>query len=147
MTASLERSWAIVLRQLYLLRGSWTRVLPIFCWVVIDIVLWGYLSRYLDSIVPNGHFLPILLGAVLLWDFFGRVAHGISTAFLEDVWSRNFLNTFASPLTVGEYLTGLVATGMLTSLVGLVIMLALATAVFGTTFLQLGLAQIGRAHV
>ena len=40
-----------------------------------------------------------MLGAVLLWDFMTRVMQGITTAFLEDVWSRNFLNLFASPLS------------------------------------------------
>jgi ABC-2 type transport system permease protein len=32
----------------------------------------------------------MLLGAVLLWDFFTRVMHGVTIAFFEDVWSRNF---------------------------------------------------------
>ena len=45
---------------------------------------------------------------MLLWDFFSRVMHGVTTAFFEDVWSRNFLNFFASPLTISEYLAGLV---------------------------------------
>ena len=29
-------------------------------------------------------------------------------AFFEDVWSRNFVNIFATPLLISEYLTGLV---------------------------------------
>ena len=37
----------------------------------------------------------MLLGAVLLWDFFSRVMHGVTTTFFEDVWSRNFLNLFS----------------------------------------------------
>ncbi len=35
---------AIVLRQLYLLRGSASRVAPLFVWVAIDIVLWGFMT-------------------------------------------------------------------------------------------------------
>jgi ABC-2 type transport system permease protein len=61
-------------------------------------------------------------------------------AFFEDVWSRNFLNIFASPLSITEYLTGLVATSIATSSVGLVVMLFLATAVFGLSFFTYGLA-------
>ena len=83
------------------------RVLPLFAWVAIDIVLWGFITRYLNTVAQAGFdFVPVLLGAVLLWDFFTRVMHGVSMAFLEDVWSRNFLNLFASPLTIGEYLGG-----------------------------------------
>ena len=64
---------------------------------------------------------------------------GVSTAFLEDVWSRNFLNLFSSPLSVSEYLSGLVITSVLTSCVGLVVMLLLATGVFHLQFFSVGL--------
>ena len=40
-----SRVAAIVLRQIYLLRGSPQRVLPLFAWVAIDIVLWGFITR------------------------------------------------------------------------------------------------------
>src|SRR5512140_722445 len=93
---------AVVLRQAYLLRGSPARVVPLFAWVAVDIVLWGYLTRYLNTVAAAGFdFVPALLGAVLLWDFFSRVMHGVSMAFFEDVWSRNFLNVFAAPITPG----------------------------------------------
>ena len=42
--------------------------------------------------------MPALLGAVLLWDFLTRVMQGVTMAFFEDVWTRNFLNIFATPL-------------------------------------------------
>ena len=131
---------AIALRQFYLLRGSPTRVLPIFAWVAVDIVLWGFLTRYLNSIGTGGvDFVPRLLGGVLFWDFFTRVMQGVSMAFFEDVWSRNFLNIFATPLTNAEYVAGLVLTSICTSLLGLAAMLALATLVFGLQFAALGI--------
>src|SRR5271157_4270079 len=90
---------AIVLRHFYLLRGSPARVLPLFAWVAIDIVLWGFITRYLNSVAaPGFNFVPSLLGAALLWDFLVRVMQGVTMAFFEDVWSRNFLNIFATPL-------------------------------------------------
>jgi ABC-2 type transport system permease protein len=138
-----RRTAAIILRYAYLLRGNPARWLPIFAWVAIDIVLWGYLSRYLNSITgARLNFVPTLLGAVLLFDFFTRVMHGVSGVFLEDVWSRNFLNLFASPLSISQYLLGLVVTSTATSLVGLVVMLVLATAVFGLSFFSLGVTLV-----
>jgi len=62
------RTGAIVLRHFYLLRGSLTRVVPVFIWVAIDIVLWGFITRYLNAVSGAGlDFVPVLLGAVLLW--------------------------------------------------------------------------------
>src|SRR5690625_1760460 len=140
MLLSLSRVGATVLRQLYLLRASPVRVLPLFAWAAIDIVLWGFITLYLDSIVISDlKLVSTLLGAVLLWSFFGRVMHGVTTAFLEDVWSRNFLNLFASPLTIAEYISSLVITSVLTSLVGLVVMLVLAALAFGLSFAVYGM--------
>jgi ABC-2 type transport system permease protein len=133
---------AIALRQFYLMKGSPVRVLPLFIWVAIDILLWGFITKYLNSMSAGPNFVPILLGAVLLWDFFTRVMHGIATSFFEDVWSRNFLNIFASPLSIGEYLSGLVLTSILSSLVGLAVMLLLATLGFGLPIFVYGLATI-----
>jgi len=130
---------AILLRQWYLLRGSPVRALPMFAWVGIDMVLWGFISRFLNSVsAAEINFTAVFLGAVLLWDLCGRVMQGLTTAFLEDVWTRNFLNLFASPLRISEYVTGLVLASIATSMVGLAVMLALAVPVFGLSFLALG---------
>jgi ABC-2 type transport system permease protein len=137
------RAAAIFLRQLYLMRGSVARLLPLFAWITVDIVLWGFITRYLNTVAAPGYnFVPALLGAVLLWDFFARVMHGVTTAFLEDVWSRNFLNFFASPLKISEYLAGLVVSSVATSAVGLLVMLLLASFVFGLSFASYGLLLI-----
>lgn len=94
----INRIAGILLRQYYLLRGSPARILPLFAWVAIDIVLWGFISKYLNSFASAGFsFVPTLLGAVLLWDFMVRVMQGVTLAFLEDVWTRNFLNIFRDP--------------------------------------------------
>ncbi len=134
---------AIVLRYCYLLRGSPARVLPLFAWVAIDIVLWGFITRYLNTVAaPGFNFVPSLLGAVLLWDFLVRVMLGVTTAFFEDVWSRNFLNIFATPLKISEYVSGLALSSIATSAVGLAVMLVLAAAAFGLSFLGYGLMLI-----
>ncbi len=136
-----NRVLAISLRYFYLLRGSPARVAPLFAWVAIDIVLWGFISRYLNAVSGSGfNFIPTLLGAVLLWDFLIRIMQGVTMAFFEDVWSRNFLNIFATPLRTSEYLGGLVLTSILTSAVGLAAMLVLATGVFGLSFMAYGAA-------
>jgi ABC-2 type transport system permease protein len=135
-----SRAYAIALRHFYLLRGSVARFLPLFAWVAIDMVLWGFMSRYLNSVsaTPGLDFVHTLLGAVLLWDFFTRVMQGVTMVFFEDVWSRNFLNIFATPLSISEYVGGLVLSSIATSMVGLAVMLLLASTVFGLSFAAYG---------
>ncbi|MBN1493396.1 MAG: ABC transporter permease [Candidatus Omnitrophica bacterium] len=140
---NIRRIWAIVLRQLYLIRSSLSRVLPLFVWVAVDVVLWGFLTRYLNEVAPaRFNFVPALLGAVVLWDFFIRIMHGVTMCFFEDVWSRNFLNIFSTPLTIGEYIAGLVCSSMITSTVSVAVMFLLAVLVFGLSFFMYGSAII-----
>lgn len=143
MIPSLNRVAAIALRQFYLIRGSVARVIPLFAWVAVDMILWGFITRYLNSVSsPGFNFVPTLLGAVLLWDFFIRAMQGVTMAFFEDVWSRNFLNIFATPLTIAEYLNGLVLSSIATSSVGLAVMLALATLIFGLSYMVYGIMLV-----
>jgi ABC-2 type transport system permease protein len=138
-----RRIYAIILRYFYLLKGSLTRIVPLFVWGIIDIILWGFITKYLNSVSNSGFsFVPTLLGAVLLWDYFIRVMYGVTTTFFEDVWSRNFLNMFASPVSISEYLAGIVSVSVITSTVGLLGMLLLALVVFGLTFFSLGILII-----
>jgi ABC-2 type transport system permease protein len=139
----LSRTFAITLRQYYLIRGSLSRVFPLFIWVAIDIVLWGFITRYLNTVTSVGYNLvPALLGAVLLWDFQTRVMQGVTMAFFEDVWSRNFLNIFATPLTITEYVAGLVLSSIATSAIGLVVMLLVASLVFGLSLFVYGVMLV-----
>lgn len=139
----LGRTLAITLRQYYLIRGSLSRVFPLFIWVAIDIVLWGFITKYLNTVTSSSYdFVSALLGAVLLWDFQTRVMQGVTMAFFEDVWSRNFLNIFATPLSITEYLAGLVLSSIATSTVGLIVMLMVASLVFGLSLFVYGVMLV-----
>src|SRR4051812_3149492 len=102
---SLKRTYAISLRYIYLLLDNPQRLVTIFLWVLLDIILWGFLTRYLNDVGNAGFsFVPVLLGAIMLSDLLSRVQQGVSVPFLEDIWSRNLINYFASPLRIHEYL-------------------------------------------
>ncbi len=59
--------------------------------------------------------------------------------FLEDIWTQNFINYFASPLEIREYLAGLVLTSIATSLIGFWIMVLIAGLAFGYNIFKIGL--------
>ena len=137
---SLSRISAIFLRQLFLFRGNPVRLVSIFLWLVIDVIQWGFISKYLGSLGQDTFsFITVILGAIILWEFMARVQQGIMMAFLEDIWTQNFINFFASPLRVREYLCGLVMTSVATSLAAFLIMIAIAGAAFGYDVLKIGL--------
>lgn len=123
-----------------MIRGSFARLFPLFAWIAIDMILWGFLTQYLNQVSSaKFNFVPVLLGAILFWDFFIRIMQGVTMAFFEDVWSRNFLNIFATPLTVSEYVGGLVLSSIFTSIIGLSVMLFVAAACFKLSLLVYGM--------
>lgn len=138
----LKPAFAIAMRHFFLLYTSVARIPQLFVWVFIDILLWGFVARYLNTMGTGQDFISMFLGTILLWAFLVRVMHSIIVVFFEDVWTRNFLNIFASPLSLSQYVTGLVIAGTLTSFVGLAAMLILAVGVFGLSYLTYGLMLI-----
>ncbi|MBV9349425.1 MAG: ABC transporter permease [Patescibacteria group bacterium] len=138
----IRRIYGLALRQFYLLRATPTRFVQIFAWGALDLILWGFITKYLAATGGGSVVVSTFLGAILLWDFLGRVMQSIDTAFFEDVWSRNFLNMFGSPISPKEYIAGLVAVGILTSTLSFVVMIALATLLFGFSIFSYGIALL-----
>ena len=135
-----SRVYSIFLRQFFLMRSNPVRLINIFMWTVFDIIQWGLITKYLGGF-GGAVFsaVTVILGSIVLWGFMSRIQQGIMSSFLEDIWAQNFINFFASPLMVKEYLSGLILTSVVTSLMGLVATFALAILVFGYNILVLGL--------
>jgi ABC-2 type transport system permease protein len=131
----------VVLRDLYALRHSVVRVFEILYWPLVELLIWGYVSLYLQARqVPA--VVAGLLGGVLLWQLLHRSQAEISIAFMEDVWSRNLLNVFASPLTPGEYVAGMVAFSFAKLVAATAIMGVLALVLYGFGLFSLGPALV-----
>ena len=137
---SISRIYAVFVRQIFLYKSNPTRIVSTFLWIIIDVILWGFITKYLASLGKDTFsFVNVVLGAIILWGFMTRIEHGLMMAFLEDIWSRNFINYFASPLKIGEYLAGLVTTSITTGICGFLVMLLIAGLCFGYNIFKLGL--------
>lgn len=133
------RIYAIYIRQLFLLRSNFARLATVFLWIIIDIIQWGFITKYIGSFgEATFSFVTVILGAIILWEFMSRIQQGMLMAFLEDIWTQNFINFFASPLRVGEYLCGLVLTSITTGLAGFTTVVAIAGFAFGYNVLRIG---------
>lgn len=134
-----KRIYAIFLRQLYLLKKG-SRLINVFYWSTIDIILWGFITIYLNDVGKTGfNFINVLLGAVILYNFFIRIQFSISISFLEDVWTRNFINLFSTPLSVAEYVSGIIIISILQSILSLVATAIIAILLFSYNLFVLGL--------
>ena len=134
-----HRMYALSLRHLYLIKSSVPRILDLIYWPTIQIVLWGFISKFftLHSDYYN-HTIGIILSAAILYDFLFRSSISFNMLFLEEIWSRNFTNLFVAPLKVNEIITALTFTALLRTLIGIVPAILVATPFFGVSIFNLG---------
>jgi len=116
---SVRRMGAMIERYVYLLKGSWPRIIELAYWPTMQIILWGFLSEYL---VTHSSYLAqasgVLLAAALLWDVMFRGQLGVSVVFFEELYSRNLGHLFASPLRAYELACALFVISLLRTLIG-----------------------------
>ena len=138
---SLQRVRAMVLRYVYLLRSSWSRVLELIYWPAIQLFVWGLLQIYITE--NSGFFARaggVFIGAVLMWDILFRGQLGFSISFLEEMWSRNLANLMISPLRPIEFVMALMVMSVIRLAVGMVPVTIFAIVFFGFNLYGLGLS-------
>jgi ABC-2 type transport system permease protein len=116
----LYRIKSVVLRHTYEIRRNGNHITYMAYWPVVNILVWGFFTLYLrhgDRLQPG--ILSCLLGAVILWGLFNAFQRDMAVGFLEELWSRNLVSLFASPLSVSEYVIGLIVVTLAKALIGL----------------------------
>ena len=131
--------FALSLRHIYLIKGSFPRILDLIYWPTIQIFLWGFISKFftLNSTFYENT-IGIILSAAILYDFLFRASISYNMMFLEEIWSRNFTNLFIAPIKISEIITALTLTAVFRTLIGLVPAAMLAIPLFGVSILKIG---------
>lgn len=138
-----RRVSALVLRHLYLLRGSWPRVLELMYWPTVQMVLWGFITLFLATTSSFVAQVPgVLLSAVLLWDVLFRSQLGTSLIFMEEMWSRNLGHLFVSPLRPYEMVCALVLMSLIRTLIAVGGAALAAVPLFHYSIFDLGLPLV-----
>ena len=135
----IKRILSLMLRHLYLIKASVPRIIDLIYWPTVQIILWGFVSKFFT--MHSSYFnntAGIILSAAILYDFLFRSSISYNMLFLEEIWSRNLINLFVSPLKVGEIVIALTCTALLRTLIGLVPAVLIAIPLFGISLLELG---------
>lgn len=133
----------LALRYGYLYKRSLPRLFEIVFWPLMDLLVWGFLTVYLQrtsGAEPN--LVTFLLGAMILWDIFYRAQQGVSLPFVEDIWGRSLLNVFIAPVRLTEILAATFLVGILKILLTAGIIVLLALLFYDFNLFQLGLPLV-----
>lgn len=132
------RTWSMVIRHLYVYRRSPIRVFEIVFWPMMDLLIWGYLSVYLSQMALPKH-VSFLIGGTILWDILFRSQQAVTVSVLQEMWSRNILNLFVSPLRAWELISATCVVGVLRAMLTGGILAALAIWLYSFNLFTLGI--------
>jgi ABC-2 type transport system permease protein len=136
--------FALVCRYLFLYTRNWVRLAEVVFWPTMELVTWGFLTRYLDTKMGDIEAGPFtwLLGGVIFWDVMFRSQQGVAISFLEDVWTRNLLNIFVAPVRPVEYLASAFGVGLVRISITVLILWSLSWILFQFNLLDIGPALV-----
>lgn len=138
---NLNRVFAIVTRHYFTAIHQLERFFDVLISPILMIVLWGFLSKYIQGLnTPT--LASFLLGGIILWAIFEKVSTDIGVNFMFDIWERNFINVMSTPITFLEYLTGLIIVSFLKILLTLLSMFLIAAIFYNFQISSLGFGVI-----
>ena len=116
------------------------RVLDIFFWPAMELLLWGFFSVYLQQQLPGGgrRVLPALFSGLIFWDVLFRSQQSVSLALMEELWSRNILNLLITPLRTWEWVVSVCVYGFMKTGIVVGFLLVLAGALYSFNLSILG---------
>ena len=138
-----HKIYGLSLRHIYLIKGSFPRILDLIYWPTIQIFLWGFISKFFtlnSSFYENT--IGIILSAAILYDFLFRSSISYNMMFLEEIWSRNFTNLFIAPIKISEIIAALTFTAIFRTLIGLIPASLIAIPLFGVSIFKIGFPLI-----
>lgn len=134
-----HRIWAVLLRYNYLFKHSLDRQVDAFYWPTVDLVLWGITSTYLASQSKDIPFaLLMIVSGIVLWIVLWRGQYEFTVNILEDMWNKNLVNMFSSPLKLSEWITAFVTLGVVKAIVSTCFAALMALFLYKTNLFQYG---------
>ena len=105
---SRSRVMAIVWRHVYNFRHSADKLFDMFYWPVMDLILWGLTSKYILEMTNDApDVMKVLLSGLVFWQVVWRSQYEVTINLLEEMWSYNMVNLFSTPLTLIEWIGGI----------------------------------------
>lgn len=138
----LHRINALMLKYWFMGIRSIDRILDVFYWPLIGMLVWGFTTYYISDLVQNSLIVSILLGGAILWTFFSRAQGDIAIYILEDFWSRNLTNLFASPMKNSELIASTAIFGLFRSVISFIFLIGVSYLLYSFNLLNIGILYV-----
>src|SRR3989344_594517 len=115
-----NRVFTMVGRYFLYMRHNFDRLTDMFYWPAMDLLIWGLTGLYLATLnAGNKEYIFVILNGLVFWIVTWRAQYEININILSEIWDKNIVNIFASPLTIWEYVASLMSVGFLKTLISI----------------------------
>lgn len=108
-----NRVFAMVYKYYLNLKHSYDRLTDMLYWPLFNLVLWGLTGLYFVQQSQNPNLLSYILTGLVFWLILWSAQYEININLLTEIWDRNIVNIFVSPLKISEWLISLLIFGLL----------------------------------
>lgn len=133
-----HRIWAIAYRHLVQLPTDFNKLSSVIYWPFIDIVLFGFIGLWSAQKSGQANDPFVLLTGIVLWQVVNRASLGVALNLLEELWSRNLTNLFATPLKLSEWIASIIVEGLIVLSMLIMFCISVVYVMYGYNILVLG---------
>lgn len=105
---SFSRIKGVFFRYFYVLKKGPQQLSDLFYWPLIDILLWGLTSVWISTQHITDNFPLMLMTGLIFWQIAWRGSVDVSVSMLQEIWHRNLINLFSTPLKISEWTCGVI---------------------------------------
>lgn len=136
---SFHRIYAIILRHLYAFRKNLDRLTDVFYWPLVDLLLWGLTGVFIEKQAAHIPSLTLMLiSGTIFWLIVWRGSAEITLGALSEVWDKNLINLFVTPLKFWEWISAFVLLSVMKALISFLFGLGFAFFLYKLNFLIYG---------
>lgn len=133
-----NRIYAIILRNLFAYKRSADRLVDAFYWPSMDLIIWGLTSQFFVQNGNNLNLVSIIISALVLWLFLWRAQYEVSINVIDEIWNKNLVNLFVSPLKFSEWIMSFIILGFLKIILSVGFAMGLAYLLYRVQIFELG---------
>lgn len=133
-----NRIYAIILRNLFAYKRSLDRLTDAFYWPTLDLIIWGLTSQFFSSGNGSLNFVSITISAIVIWLFLWRAQYEISINVVDELWNKNLVNLFGSPLKFSEWIASFLILGFIKIIMSVGFAMGLAYLLYKVEIFSLG---------
>lgn len=133
-----HRIYGLMLRNIFAFRRNLDRLTDSFYWPAIDLLMWGLTSQFFTTMGGGNNVMLFVLSGLVMWLILWKSQYEISVNLLDELWNRNLINLFVSPLTFTEWLASTLILGVIKVMLSFTFAITLAYFLYAVKIFSYG---------